>query len=72
MEKDAEKFMKSIRAAGSSVEADNKIEISFRDGSVVELDPESCRFRLWTAPMLKENTIKTGYISGGSVKYDKK
>lgn len=58
MEKQVEKFLENI--LGVSSNDDTLVTLEFRDGSVVEFDINSLKFKTFTAPMTTKNIVKEG------------
>jgi len=64
METQAENFLDTILRISNDEEGN--IGIEFKDGSVIDYNIDSCRFKLFTKPMTKENITKNGNIGHGA------
>ena len=60
MEKMAERFLATVLRISNDEKGN--IGIEFRDGSVIEYNIDSCRYRLLTSPMTPQNRSSHGTI----------
>lgn len=60
--KQAENFVKNVLRIERSESPDTLIIVNFKDGSAVEYDIDSRRYKSCTAPMTKKNSTQVGHL----------